>query len=254
MQAGAGPIAAFRQPPAVEGVTDPKHDDPGGCLSAPHFRLEPPEAADVPFVATMVTHRAGAWQADIASQYDYVLWIDSDLVEYPPDIPTTLIAANPEARPRPAPATSRQHGTGSPAPRWRRATRPRDRCPLSHSLTAAPTASSAQGVTAPLVLLEEPGPQGTDQFYDTTAFVLRGRSGISDDRSGPSAPCPAPEPPSGTRALRDSANARCVPCTQGTFREGAQHEPVLPVRRARSVRARPRRRMRSGAAGQDGAA
>ena len=148
MQAGAGPIAAFRQPPAVEGVTDPKHDDPGGCLSAPRFPLQPPEAADVPFVATMVTHRAGAWQANIASQYDYVLWIDSDLVEYPPDIPTTLIAANPEARPRPAPATARQQGTGSPAPRWRRATRPRDRpdalsCTGSHCTARAPRGAGA---------------------------------------------------------------------------------------------------------------
>ncbi|KAJ1484517.1 hypothetical protein T484DRAFT_1796667 [Baffinella frigidus] len=39
------------------------------------------------------------------------------------------------------------------------------------------------GVSAPLVLLEEPGPHGTDQFYDTTAFVLQGRSNVSDDRA-----------------------------------------------------------------------
>jgi len=67
--------------------------------------------------------------------YDYVMWLDSDIIEYPPDLPTQLIRANPE------------------------------------------------GISAPLVLLEEPGPLGTDQFYDTTAFVQFHRSGVSDDPS-----------------------------------------------------------------------
>jgi len=61
----------------------------------------------------------------MAKEFDYVMWIDSDLVAYPPDLPSKLIRSNPH------------------------------------------------GVTAPLVLLEEPGPLGTDQFYDTTAFVLK---------------------------------------------------------------------------------
>ncbi|EKX32328.1 hypothetical protein GUITHDRAFT_121497 [Guillardia theta CCMP2712] len=60
----------------------------------------------------------------MAEDFDYVMWIDSDLVSYPPDLPSKLIRSNPH------------------------------------------------GMTAPLVLLEEPGPLGTDQFYDTTAFVL----------------------------------------------------------------------------------
>ena len=55
------------------------------------------------------------------------MWIDSDLVEIPPDLPTTLVTANPD------------------------------------------------GVTAPMVLIEEPGPVGPNQFYDTTAFVLKVR-------------------------------------------------------------------------------
>jgi hypothetical protein len=60
--------------------------------------------------------------------FDYLVWIDSDVVEFPADLPTTLILANP------------------------------------------------QGVTAPVVLIEEPGPLGPSQFYDTTGFVLKGRS------------------------------------------------------------------------------
>mmetsp|Transcript_10960 Transcript_10960/g.26359 ORF Transcript_10960/g.26359 Transcript_10960/m.26359 type:complete len:333 (+) Transcript_10960:93-1091(+) len=60
--------------------------------------------------------------------YDYVLWIDSDVIEFPADLPTLLISENPT------------------------------------------------GVTAPLVLIEEPGPLGPNQFYDTTAFTLKGRA------------------------------------------------------------------------------
>jgi hypothetical protein len=60
-------------------------------------------------------------------KFDYLVWIDSDLVEIPPDLPTTLVTANPD------------------------------------------------GVTAPMVLIEEPGPVGPNQFYDTTAFVLKVR-------------------------------------------------------------------------------
>lgn len=61
-----------------------------------------------------------------ASRFDYFLWIDADVVEYPPDLPSRLILSNP-------------------------------------------------GVTAPLVLIEEPGPHGPNQFYDTTAFTLKGK-------------------------------------------------------------------------------
>lgn len=67
-------------------------------------------------------------EANVREDFDYVMWVDSDLVSYPADLPTALIRANPE------------------------------------------------GVTAPLVLVEEPGPLGrVDQFYDTTAFVRLGR-------------------------------------------------------------------------------
>lgn len=59
------------------------------------------------------------------------------MVEIPPDLPTTLIFANPE------------------------------------------------GVTAPLVLIQEPGPLGPNQFYDTTAFVLKGRSSYADTDTDP---------------------------------------------------------------------
>ena len=69
--------------------------------------------------------------------FDYLLWIDSDVIEIPADLPTTLINANPT------------------------------------------------GVTAPLVLIEEPGPLGKNQFYDTTAFVLKGRSDFAQNDSSP---------------------------------------------------------------------
>jgi len=71
------------------------------------------------------------------SQWDYVMWIDADVVEYLPDLPTLLIQANPD------------------------------------------------GVTAPLVLIEEPGPDGPDQFYDTTAFTLKGKSHLMPDNAEP---------------------------------------------------------------------
>lgn len=74
-------------------------------------------------------------EAGVETNYDYTLWLDSDIVEYPPDLPTRLIRENPD------------------------------------------------GITAPLVLIEEPGPLGTDQFYDTTAFVKRHMSKVSDDTS-----------------------------------------------------------------------
>jgi hypothetical protein len=74
-------------------------------------------------------------EAGVETNYDYTLWLDSDIVEYPPDLPTRLIRENPH------------------------------------------------GITAPLVLIEEPGPLGTDQFYDTTAFVKRHMSKVSDDTS-----------------------------------------------------------------------
>ena len=61
------------------------------------------------------------------AEFDYLVWIDSDLVEIPPDLPTALISSNPG------------------------------------------------GVTAPMVLIEEPGPIGPNQFYDRTAFVLKVR-------------------------------------------------------------------------------
>uniref|UniRef100_A0A7S0HDM8 Uncharacterized protein n=1 Tax=Hanusia phi TaxID=3032 RepID=A0A7S0HDM8_9CRYP len=62
--------------------------------------------------------------------YDYIMWIDADIVEFPFDLPSKLIFANPT------------------------------------------------GATAPLVLIEEPGPMGPNQFYDTTAFTLKGTSGL----------------------------------------------------------------------------
>ena len=74
-------------------------------------------------------------EAGVSAKYDYTLWLDSDVVEFPSDLPTRLIRENPD------------------------------------------------GVTAPLVLIEEPGPLGTDQFYDTTAFVKRGMSNLSEDTS-----------------------------------------------------------------------
>lgn len=69
--------------------------------------------------------------------FDYLLWLDSDLVEIPADLVTTLIRANPT------------------------------------------------GVTAPLVLIEEPGPLGPNQFYDTTAFVLEGRANEQANDTNP---------------------------------------------------------------------
>lgn len=71
------------------------------------------------------------------SQWDYILWIDSDVVEYPTDLAWQLIEANPG------------------------------------------------GVTAPLVLIEEPGPTGPNQFYDTTAFTLKGRANHDPDNNQP---------------------------------------------------------------------
>jgi len=70
-------------------------------------------------------------------KFDYLVWIDSDVVEIPPDLPTALITANPT------------------------------------------------GVTAPLVLIEEPGPLGPNQFYDTTAFVLKGRADVAVNVTDP---------------------------------------------------------------------
>jgi hypothetical protein len=75
-------------------------------------------------------------EAKVTEDFDYVLWLDSDLVDFPPDLPTALIRVNPD------------------------------------------------GVTAPMVLIEEPGPMGTAQFYDTTAFIRRGKSSLAlHDRS-----------------------------------------------------------------------
>jgi len=70
-------------------------------------------------------------EARVSEDFDYVLWIDSDLTSFPPDVPTELIRVNPD------------------------------------------------GVTAPMVLIEEPAPLGTEQFYDTTAFIRYGRSGLA---------------------------------------------------------------------------
>ncbi len=60
--------------------------------------------------------------------YDYVCWLDADIVDYNKDILTKLITANPD------------------------------------------------GVCAPLVLIE-----GTDQWYDWAAFVMKGRSHIEPE-------------------------------------------------------------------------
>jgi hypothetical protein len=70
-------------------------------------------------------------EARVSEDFDYVLWIDSDLTSFPPDVPTELIRVNPD------------------------------------------------GVTAPMVLIEEPAPLGTEQFYDTTAFIRYGRSSLA---------------------------------------------------------------------------
>jgi hypothetical protein len=71
------------------------------------------------------------------SEWDYILWIDADVIEYPPDLPWLLIKDNPG------------------------------------------------GVTAPLVLIEEPGPEGPNQFYDTTAFTLKGRANFDIENTHP---------------------------------------------------------------------
>jgi len=71
------------------------------------------------------------------SDWDYILWIDADVIEYPPDLPWLLIKDNPG------------------------------------------------GVTAPLVLIEEPGPEGPNQFYDTTAFTLKGRADFDMENTHP---------------------------------------------------------------------
>lgn len=65
------------------------------------------------------------------SAWDYLLWIDADVVSYPPNMPTLLIEANPG------------------------------------------------GVTAPVVMVE-----GTDAFYDWTAFIFKGASGIQPETRG----------------------------------------------------------------------
>eukprot|EP00292_Cryptomonas_paramecium_P022244 CAMPEP_0113689344 /NCGR_PEP_ID=MMETSP0038_2-20120614/17103_1 /TAXON_ID=2898 /ORGANISM="Cryptomonas paramecium" /LENGTH=161 /DNA_ID=CAMNT_0000610387 /DNA_START=311 /DNA_END=792 /DNA_ORIENTATION=- /assembly_acc=CAM_ASM_000170 len=70
-------------------------------------------------------------EAAAGRRHDYVLWLDSDLVEFPPDLPSQLVRAG------------------------------------------------CDGVIAPLVLIEGPGPLGIDQFYDTTAFIRKGRSGMN---------------------------------------------------------------------------
>jgi len=70
-------------------------------------------------------------------EWDYVLWIDADVVEYPPNLPTLLLKDHPN------------------------------------------------GVTAPTVLIEEPGPAGPNQFYDTTAFTLKGQHDFMANESFP---------------------------------------------------------------------
>ncbi|EKX40541.1 hypothetical protein GUITHDRAFT_113327 [Guillardia theta CCMP2712] len=69
--------------------------------------------------------------------FDYIMWMDADIVEFPFDLPSKLIFANPT------------------------------------------------GATAPLVLIEEPGPMGPNQFYDTTAFTLKGKSDLYPDLNVP---------------------------------------------------------------------
>uniref|UniRef100_A0A6T8LRV9 Uncharacterized protein n=1 Tax=Hemiselmis andersenii TaxID=464988 RepID=A0A6T8LRV9_HEMAN len=113
------------------------------------------------------------------SRWDYVLWIDADVVEYPPDLPTQLIMDNPG------------------------------------------------GITAPVVLIEEPGPLGPNQFYDTTAFTLKGASHLFPDDSSPYVEGRSllqfpPYVPNATRRLEDVDGAGTVYVVPSSlFRDGS---------------------------------
>ncbi len=108
-------------------------------------RSEPSLATDG--VSTSRTSRIRAKIIDslVPKQWDFLLWIDADIVYYPADLPTRLLKGNPT------------------------------------------------GMSAPMVFVED---YGGAWFYDSTAFVLKGKSHIRPDHrsglEGRNVMCPPP--------------------------------------------------------------
>ena len=59
-------------------------------------QLEPKQPGDGPVWAKVARVRNRILASINLSAYDYLLWIDADIIAYPPDMPTKLIAANPD--------------------------------------------------------------------------------------------------------------------------------------------------------------
>src|SRR5271170_7491331 len=55
----------------------------------------PPEKLLTPWSRVAVARNIMLSKANL-KDFDYVLWIDADVVSYPPDMPTRLIEANPD--------------------------------------------------------------------------------------------------------------------------------------------------------------
>lgn len=95
------------------------------CMIVHDYRAEPKHSTDVRPWSVVARVRNKLLATLNLSAFDYVMWIDADVVNYQPDLPTKLIEA------------------------------------------------AGGGIAAPMVFVE-----GTERFYDPTAFIIAGRSDV----------------------------------------------------------------------------